>query len=77
MLARATGNRVLVGIMETLNGLLVESRKLTLRQRGRPERSIKKHEAVIAALRRRDGDEAACAMLDHIEQIAELLPSKK
>jgi DNA-binding FadR family transcriptional regulator len=68
---------VLVGIMETLNGLLVESRKLTLRQRGRPERSIKGHEAVIAALHRRDGDEAACAMLDHIEQIAELLQSKK
>jgi DNA-binding FadR family transcriptional regulator len=73
VLARATRNRVLVSIMETLNGLLIESRKLTLKQRGRPERSIKGHEAVIAALRRGDGDETARAMLEHIDQIADLL----
>jgi GntR family transcriptional repressor for pyruvate dehydrogenase complex len=75
VLARATRNRVLVSIMETLNGLLVESRKLTLQQKGRPERSIKGHEAVIAALRRGDGDQAARAMLRHIDQIADLIES--
>jgi len=69
-LARATGNRVLVSLMETLNNLLVESRKLSLKQKGRPERSIKGHEAVIAALRRRDADAAAEAMRSHIEEIA-------
>jgi GntR family transcriptional regulator, transcriptional repressor for pyruvate dehydrogenase complex len=73
VLARATGNRVVMRIMETLNNLLIESRKLTLRQKGRPERSIQGHEAVVAALRRRDGDAAAEAMLEHIEQIANLL----
>jgi DNA-binding FadR family transcriptional regulator len=60
-------------IMETLNNLLIESRKLTLKQKGRPERSIQGHEAVVAALRRRDADAAAEAMLEHIEQIANLL----
>ena len=45
-------------IMETLNDLLIESRKLTLKQKGRPERSIQGHEAVVAALRRRDADAA-------------------
>ena len=39
VLARATRNRVVVRIMETLNDLLVESRKRTLKQKGRPERS--------------------------------------
>jgi GntR family transcriptional repressor for pyruvate dehydrogenase complex len=73
VLARATRNRVLMSIMETLNDLLVESRRLTLKQKGRPERSIKGHEAVIAALRRRDGDEAARAMRQHIDEIAGLL----
>ena len=72
-LARATRNRVLVRLMETLNDLLVESRTLTLKQKGRPGRSIKGHEAVVAALRRRNADEAARAMHAHIDQIAELL----
>ena len=67
------GNRVVVSIMATLNDLLVESRKLTLKQNGRPARSILGHEAVVAALRRRDADAAAEAMREHIDQIADLL----
>jgi len=73
VLARATRNRAVMRIMQTLNDLLVESRALTLRQKGRPERSIEGHEAVVAALRRRDPDAAARAMHTHIDQIAELL----
>jgi GntR family transcriptional repressor for pyruvate dehydrogenase complex len=72
ILARATRNRVIVSIMATLNNLLVESRKLTLKQKGRPDRSIMGHEAVVAALRQRDGDAAAAAMRKHIDQIADL-----
>jgi GntR family transcriptional regulator, transcriptional repressor for pyruvate dehydrogenase complex len=73
VLARATRNRVVVSIMATLNDLLVESRKLTLKQKGRPVRSIEGHEAVVAALRRRDAGGAAEAMREHIDQIAGLL----
>ena len=73
VLARATGNRVVMRIMETLNNLLIESRKLTLKQKGRPERSIAGHEAVVSALRRRDAEAASQAMKTHIDQIAELL----
>jgi GntR family transcriptional repressor for pyruvate dehydrogenase complex len=76
ILARATRNRVLTSIMGTLNDLLVESRKLTLKQKGRPERSIKGHEAVVAALRRGDGEGAARAMRDHIDQIADILAER-
>src|SRR5262249_61382627 len=72
-LARATRNRVVMRLMETLNDLLIESRKASLRQKGRPERSIEGHEAVVAALRRRDPEAAAQAMRAHIDQIAELL----
>jgi GntR family transcriptional repressor for pyruvate dehydrogenase complex len=68
-LARATQNSVVVRIMETLNDLLIESRKQTLRQKGRPLRSLEGHEAVVAALRRRDPDAAAAAMHRHIDQI--------
>jgi GntR family transcriptional regulator, transcriptional repressor for pyruvate dehydrogenase complex len=73
VLARATRNRVVMRIMQTLNDLLIDSRKRALRQKGRPERSVEGHEAVVAALRRRDPDGAAGAMHTHIDQIAELL----
>jgi GntR family transcriptional repressor for pyruvate dehydrogenase complex len=72
-LAHATHNRVVVHLMETLNDLLIGSRKLSLRQRGRPSRSVRGHEGVVAALRGRDPEGAARAMRDHIDQIAELV----
>jgi GntR family transcriptional regulator, transcriptional repressor for pyruvate dehydrogenase complex len=76
-LARATRNRVVVSIMATLNDLLVESRRHTLKQKGRPERSIAGHEAVVAALRQHDAAAAADAMRDHIDQIARLLQQSR
>jgi len=71
-LARCTRNRVVVSIMAILNDLLVESRAQSLRQKGRPARSVDGHEAVVDALRRRDPDAAAQAMSRHIDQIADL-----
>jgi DNA-binding FadR family transcriptional regulator len=72
ILARSTRNRVVMSIMATLNDLLVESRTQSLRQKGRPARSVDGHEAVVAALRRRDADGASQAMYNHIDQIADL-----
>jgi GntR family transcriptional repressor for pyruvate dehydrogenase complex len=71
--ARATHNPVIVGIMETLNDLLVESRARALQRRGRPLRSVRGHAAVVQALRRQDANRAAAAMRTHIDQIAALL----
>ena len=73
VLARATGNRVVVRIMETLNELLVESRKQTLRHKGRPGVSLAGHEEIVAAVRRHDLEGAAAAMRRHIDQIRALL----
>jgi GntR family transcriptional regulator, transcriptional repressor for pyruvate dehydrogenase complex len=72
-MARATHNRVAVRLMATLNDLLMESRKLTLKQRGRPERSLRGHEAIVSAMRQRDPAAAEQAMHDHIDEIAALL----
>ena len=72
ILARSTRNRVVMSIMATLNDLLVESRTQSLLQKGRPGRSMDGHEAVVAALRRRDAEGAAHAMHNHIDQIADL-----
>jgi GntR family transcriptional repressor for pyruvate dehydrogenase complex len=72
-LARATHNPVIVGIMETLNDLLVESRARALQRRGHSMLSLGGHAAVLKALRRRDSNRAAIAMREHIDQIAALL----
>ena len=72
VLARSTRNRVVVSLMSTLNDLLVESRTLSLKQEGRPVKSIEGHEAVVDALRRGDAEGAARAMSDHIDKIADL-----
>jgi DNA-binding FadR family transcriptional regulator len=72
ILARSTRNRVIMSIMATLNDLLVESRTQSLQQKGRPARSVDGHEAVVAALRRRDAEGASQAMYNHIDQIADL-----
>jgi GntR family transcriptional repressor for pyruvate dehydrogenase complex len=72
ILARSTRNRVVMSIMATLNDLLVESRTQSLQQKGRPARSIDGHEAVVAALRRRDAEGASQAMYNHIDQIADI-----
>jgi len=72
ILARSTRNRVVMSIMATLNDLLVSSRTQSLLQKGRPARSIDGHEAVVAALRRRDAEGASQAMYNHIDQIADL-----
>jgi GntR family transcriptional repressor for pyruvate dehydrogenase complex len=72
VLARSTRNRVVMSLMATLNDLLVESRTLSLKQEGRPVKSIEGHEAVVAALRLHDAEGAARAMYDHIDQIADL-----
>src|SRR5262249_22772264 len=72
-LARATHTRVAVRLMQTLNDLLMESRKATLQQRGRPRRSLHGHAAIVRAMRRRDPDAAERAMHAHIDQIAALL----
>jgi GntR family transcriptional repressor for pyruvate dehydrogenase complex len=72
-LARATRNHIVERIMETLNDLLMESRKLTLKQRGRPERSLRGHEAIVHAMRHRDPGAAERAMHDHIDEIAAVL----
>ena len=71
-LAHCTRNRVVMKIMAILNDLLVDSRAQSLKQKGRPARSLDGHEAVVAALRQRDPDGAAQAMIHHIDQIADL-----
>ncbi|MGB9860312.1 MAG: FadR/GntR family transcriptional regulator, partial [Moorellaceae bacterium] len=68
-LARATGNSVLVRIVESLLDLLADSRSQTLSIPGRGEASVTEHEAIVEALLQRDANAAAAAMLRHLENV--------
>jgi len=70
-LARATGNSVLIMIMDFVNKLLAES-KLSVKPG--PEfsrRVIQAHQRIIDALKSRDGEAAAQAMYDHVAEVEE------
>jgi GntR family transcriptional repressor for pyruvate dehydrogenase complex len=72
-LARATGNGIVVQVIQTINDLLLESRLRSLKTFDRPRRSLDGHRRIVAALRKRDADAARQAMHDHIVEIAQTL----
>ena len=73
MIARASRNQVVLKVIDVLMDLLREGRERSLQVRGRPQRSLRGHRQILEAIRRRDGDAAARAMLSHLEQIEEML----
>jgi GntR family transcriptional regulator, transcriptional repressor for pyruvate dehydrogenase complex len=74
-LAQATGNPVVVHVVQTINDLLLESRLRSLQAPDRPRRSLDGHGRIMAALRARDSEGARQAMLDHLEEISRSLRS--
>lgn len=76
MIARASRNQVVLKVIDVLMDLLREGRERSLQVRGRPQRSLRGHRQILEAIRRRDPEAAARAMLAHLEQIEEtLLPA--
>lgn len=73
LIARASRNQVVLKVIDVLMDLLREGRERSLQVRGRPQRSLRGHRQILEAIRRRDGEEAARAMLHHLEQIEEMV----
>lgn len=73
MIARASRNQVVLKVIDVLMDLLREGRERSLQVRGRPQRSLRGHRQILEAIRRRDGDAAERTMLNHLEQIEEML----
>ena len=72
-LARATGNTVLLQIMERLTDVLGESRVELSQSFTRHKVSLKGHARIVAAIRRRDVDAAHQAMNTHLDEIEKVL----
>ncbi|UCG38325.1 MAG: FadR family transcriptional regulator [bacterium] len=68
-LIEAAGNTVLLRIVNTITGMLAETRDIHLQGDGRPERSVLHHQRVLEAIREGNGEGAAEAMLEHLEAV--------
>ncbi len=71
-LAKASKNSILLNVVERLNDLLRASRVEITRAPGRLERSVKGHLKILEAIRAGLPDQAASAMEEHLDQVAEL-----
>lgn len=68
-LARASGNRVLLLLVESCMDLLLESRKRNLQSAERAQRSAEGHADLLRAIKGRDPEGAFGAMMRHLDGI--------
>jgi GntR family transcriptional repressor for pyruvate dehydrogenase complex len=72
-IALASGNSVVLRVLDTLMDLLRDSRERSLQVEGRPQKSLAGHRRILAALKRHDGEAAKAAMRRHIENVEKIV----
>ena len=72
-IALASGNTVVLKVLDTLMDLLRDSRQRSLQVEGRPQKSLAGHRRILAAIKRRDAEAAGAAMLLHIENVQKIV----
>jgi GntR family transcriptional regulator, transcriptional repressor for pyruvate dehydrogenase complex len=70
--AAAAHNPILVTFMQQIAPLVAESRMESLRQPGRPARSLVQHERIADAISARDPGRAATAMRRHVRTVSDV-----
>jgi GntR family transcriptional regulator, transcriptional repressor for pyruvate dehydrogenase complex len=74
--ALASGNSVVLKVLDILMDLLRETRERSLQVEGRPQKSLAGHRRIVAAIKRHDAEGAKAAMRRHIEDIEEIVLDK-
>ena len=69
----ATQNELFVVILDSINGILIEGRRLALRIPGTPARSVAYHQRICDAVRRGDVAGARAAMDRHMDEARDTL----
>jgi GntR family transcriptional repressor for pyruvate dehydrogenase complex len=72
-IALASGNTVVLKVIDTLMDLLRDTRERSLQVKGRPQKSLAGHRRILAAIKRHDAEAAKSAMRRHIEDIEEIV----
>jgi GntR family transcriptional repressor for pyruvate dehydrogenase complex len=75
-IALASGNSVVLKVIDTLMDLLRETREHSLQVLGRSQKSLAGHRRILAAIKRHDAEAAKAAMRRHIEDVEEIVLSK-
>jgi GntR family transcriptional repressor for pyruvate dehydrogenase complex len=74
--ALASGNSVVLKVLDILMDLLRDTRERSLQLEGRPQRSLAGHRRILAAIKRHDAEAAKSAMRRHIEDVEEIVLNK-
>jgi GntR family transcriptional regulator, transcriptional repressor for pyruvate dehydrogenase complex len=75
-IALASGNSVVLKVVDLLMDLLRETREKSLQAQGRQQKSLASHKRILAALKRRDPTAAEAAMRRHIEEVEKIVLRK-
>ena len=75
-IALASGNSIVLKVLDILMDLLRDTRERSLQLKGRPERSLAGHRRILAAIKRHDAEAAKNAMRRHIEDVEEIVLEK-
>jgi GntR family transcriptional regulator, transcriptional repressor for pyruvate dehydrogenase complex len=71
--AMASGNSVVLKVLDILMDLLRDTRERSLQVEGRPQKSLAGHRKILNAIRRHDAEAAKVAMRRHIEDVEEIV----
>lgn len=75
-IATASGNTVVLKILDVVMDMLRETRSRSLQTEGRPQRSVAGHRRILAAIKRHDAKAAENAMRLHIRNIEKMVDNK-
>ncbi len=75
-IAMASGNSVVLKVLDLLMDLLRETRERSLQLPGRAQRSLAGHRQILAAIKKGDGQAADAAMRRHIEDVEHIVLNK-
>jgi len=72
-IAMASGNSIVLKVLDLLMDLLRGTREKALQVEGRPQKSIAGHRQIMAAIKKRDAAGAEAAMCRHLEEIEQIV----
>jgi GntR family transcriptional repressor for pyruvate dehydrogenase complex len=75
-IALASGNSVVLKVMDVVMDLLRETRSRSLQTEGRPQKSLAGHKRILSAIKRHDPAAAEAAMRMHIQDVEKMVFDK-